>query len=198
MSKAAKYMHEVGMLNRTPRSGFIFLGSGKQSVSEHSFRMLHLAFYLARVSPEPVDELHLLHLVMFHDLPEARTSDLNYENQKYVKVDDEKVWRDLENELPNGAEIVGYIREFEARESPTARLANDADQLEFLLVLKEQRELGNPRADDWVPPLLARLKTTVGKQLAEEILATRSDEWWFGDRNDEYWIHRGREKNKRE
>ncbi len=192
MSQAANYFHEVGMLNRTPRSGFAFLGSGKQSVSEHCFRMLHIAFYLARVSPDPVDELHLLHLVMFHDLPEARTGDLNYENQKYVSVNDEKVWGDLERELPHGKEIVEHIREFEARETPAAKIANDADQLELLCMLKELRDLGNARVDDWIPPLLARLKTETGKTLAEEILATRPDAWWLANRNDPYWIHRGR------
>lgn len=194
MTQAANYFHEVGMLNRTPRSGFAFLGSGQQSVAEHTFRMLHIAFYLARQNQEAVDELRLLHLVMFHDLPEARTSDLNYENQKYVTVNDEKVLSDLERELPYGAEIVTYIREFEARATTLAKIANDADQLELLCMLKQERDLGNARADDWFPPLLGRLKTEQGKKLAEEILATRSDEWWFGDRNDSYWIHRGREK----
>jgi hypothetical protein len=32
---------------------------------------------------------------------------------------------------------------------------------------------------DHTTPLLARLKTAAGKQLADEILATRWDEWWF-------------------
>ncbi len=32
--QSADYLHEVGMLNRTPRSGFQFLGSADQSVAE--------------------------------------------------------------------------------------------------------------------------------------------------------------------
>jgi putative hydrolase of HD superfamily len=193
MAPYANYLNEVGMLNHTPRSGFAFLGSGEQSVAEHSYRMLHIAFVLARLADEKVDELHLLHLVMFHDLPEARSSDLNYENQKYVRTDMDKLLGDLERELPFGAEIVACIREFEARETPAARLANDADQLELLLMLKEQGDLGNPRVADWVPPLLARLKTDAGQRLAEEIWNTRSDEWWFRNRQDPHWIHRGRD-----
>ena len=50
MSTFADFLFEVGMLNRTPRSGFAFLGSGEQSVSEHSFRMLYIAWLLAWLS----------------------------------------------------------------------------------------------------------------------------------------------------
>ncbi len=192
MSSFANYLYEVGMLNRTPRSGFAFLGSGEQSVSEHSFRMLHIAWLLARLSHEPVDELHLSNLVLFHDLPEARTGDFNYVHHKYDRVDEDKLYADLGKELPFGEEIVRLIREFEARVTPEARLANDADQLELIATLKEQLDLGNARAADWIAAARARLKTAVAQRLAEELLATASDNWWFQDKEDQHWIDRGR------
>ncbi len=179
MSQSANYLFEVGMLNRTPRSGFAFLGSGKQSVAEHSFRAVHVAWLLARLTEEPVDELHLLQLVMFHDLPEARTGDFNYVNHKYDRTDDDKLYADLKRDLPYGDAIVALEQEFEARATPEAKLANDADQLELLLMLKEEQDLGNSRAADWIPSALARLKTEAGQKLAEEILDTPSDEWWY-------------------
>lgn len=189
MHQFANYLNEVGMLNRTPRSGFQFLGTGEQSVAEHMYRMLHVAFLLARMSQDKVDESHLLRLVMFHDLPEARTSDHNYVNKKYVEEDLEKLLDDGARHWPFGDEIAAHIREFEAAETPAARLAKDADQLELLLVLKEQGDLGNPHVDDWIKPLLARLKTDAGKQLAGEILATRWDEWWFNNKDDAHWVN---------
>ncbi|MCI0476893.1 MAG: HD domain-containing protein [Anaerolineales bacterium] len=188
MSQRANYLNEVGMLNRTPRSGFAFLGSGAQSVAEHIFRMMHVAFVLARMSREPIDELRLLHLVLFHDLPEARTGDHNYVNRKYVTEDLEQLLGDGAREWPRGDEIVAAIREFESGATPEARLAKDADQLELLLMLKQQADLGKPNAEEWIAPLLARLKTDAGQRLAEEILATRWDAWWFGDKNDPHWI----------
>lgn len=193
MSHESNYLHEVGMLARTPRSGFQFLGSGDQSVAEHSFRMLHVAFLLARRSAAPVDELHLLHLVMFHDLPEARTMDQNYVAHKYVTVNEDRLYADLARELPHGETIVALVQEFEARQTPAARLAFDADQIEFLLMLKEQGDLGNPRVEDWVTPLLARLITPEGKDLAGEIMAAPSDAWWFGNKTDPHWVHHGRQ-----
>ncbi len=178
MPSFADFFFEVGMLARTPRSGFPFLGSGQQSVAEHTYRMLTIAFVLARLTEPPVDELHLLRLVMFHDLPEARTGDQNYVNHKYVAVEWERLLRDLRAELPYGDAIAALVQEYEERVTPEARLAYDADQLEFLLMLKEQQDLGNPRAPDWIAPAFARIKTPAGKRLAEEILASRSSEWW--------------------
>jgi putative hydrolase of HD superfamily len=188
MSQRANYLNEVGMLNRTPRSGFAFLGSGEQSVAEHIQRTMHVAFVLARMSGEKIDELRLLRLVMFHDLPEARTSDHNYVNRKYVTEDLDKVLDDGARAWAYGDEIVAAIREFESGESPEACLAKDADQLELLLMLKQQADLGKPNVDEWITPLLARLKTAAGKRLADEILGTRWDAWWFGDKNDTHWI----------
>lgn len=194
MSQYAKYLHEVGMLNDTPRSGFAFLGAGEQSVAEHIFRMMHVAFVLARMSEAKIDELHLLRLVMFHDLPEARTADHNYVNRRYVTEDLDKLLADGAREWVAGAEIVGCIREFEKGETPEARMAKDADQLELLLMLKKLGDLGNSHVGDWITPLLARLKTEPGKQLAQEILTTRWDEWWFGDKQDSHWVDASQHK----
>src|SRR5574341_1467983 len=184
MHQRARYLFEVGMLNRTPRSGFQFLGTGEQSVAEHTNRMLHVACTLARLSDERVDELHLLRLVLFHDLPEARTGDHNYVNRRYVREDLDQVLDEGARLWPAGETIAANVREFEAAETREARLAKDADQLELLLMLKEQKDLGNAHADDWITPALQRLRTDAGKKLAEEILETRWDEWWFNDKGD--------------
>ena len=192
MSQLTNFFFEVGMLAQTPRSGFAFLGSGGQSVAEHTYRMMNVAFILNKLVDEPVDELHLLKLVLFHDLPEARTGDLNYENQKYVTVNEEKLFGDLEKDLPYGSEIVAYMKEYETRATLAARIAYDADQLEFLLTVKEELDKGNPLADDWIPPAVARLKSPAAQKLAQEILESRMDEWWFANKQDEHWVNRGR------
>jgi putative hydrolase of HD superfamily len=190
MSQLTNFFNKVGILAHTPRSGFAFLGSGTQSVAEHTFRMLNVAFILNKLVDEPVDELHLLKLVLFHDLPETRSGDLNYENQKYVQVNEEKLFEDLENDLPYGWEIVAYIKDYETRATSAARIAYDADQLEFLLTVKEELDKGSPLAADWIPPAVARLKSQAAKDLAQEIFNSRTDDGWFGNKQDSHWVNR--------
>jgi len=45
------------------------------------------------------------------------------------------------------------------------------------LTVKEEFDKGNLFAQDWIPPCIARLKSNAAKQLAQEILHTRSEEW---------------------
>jgi len=186
MKNLANYFFEVGMLKRTPRTGFQFLGSGAESVAEHSFRTAIIGHALARLDGT-VDAGRVVQLCLFHDVPEARTGDLNYVNKKYVKVDDERAVEDLARTLPFGTEYRETIVEFESRESAEACLAHDADQLEMILALKEHKDLGNRYADEWYPFAVRRLKTEIARQLAESIWTTDSSLWWFDD-DSEWWV----------
>jgi len=190
MKNLANFFFEVGMLKRTPRTGFQFLGSGAESVAEHSFRTAVIGFTLARLDGS-VDVGRVLQLCLFHDIPEARTGDLNYVNKKYVKVDEERAVADLARTLPFGEEYRGAIAEFAARETPEAQLAHDADQLEMILALKEYKDLGNRYADEWYPFAVRRLKTAAAQHLAETIWSTDSTRWWFDDDSD-WWVKGGR------
>ncbi len=191
LKKIVDFLFEVGMLAKTPRSGFFFLGSGKQSVAEHLNRATYIGFVLAAMDPG-ADESKVLKMCLLHDIAEARVSDLNYVHQKYtVRREDEAV-KDLAASVPFGDRIEAIIDEYERRESKEAKFAKDADNLEFLLSLKEQVDIGNERAKSWIPPLLKRLLTEEARQLAEVIVKTDSDRWWFGDKNDEWWVHRNK------
>ena len=186
MKRIANFLFEAGMLKRTPRTGFQFLGSGAESVAEHIFRTVYIGYTLGRLS-KGVDTDKLIKLCLFHDLPEARTGDLNYVNKKYVKPDIEKAVNDLASTVPFGNEISELIREFEQGESAEARLAHDADQLELILALKEYKDVGNKYADEWLDFALKRLKTDTARGLAETILETDSSLWWFSDKSD-WWV----------
>ncbi len=191
MKNIANFLFEVGMLKRTPRTGFQFLGSGAQSVAEHSFRTALIGYALAQLDGQ-VDVGRVLQLCLFHDIPEARTGDLNYVNKKYVRADEEKAVADLAEQLPFGDDYQQTLREFMDKETYEARLAHDADQLEMVLSLKEHKDLGNRYADEWYPFSRLRLKTEVAKQLAAAIWETDSSKWWFDDDHD-WWVNGGSE-----
>lgn len=191
--KIVDFLFEVGMLAKTPRSGFFFLGSGEQSVAEHINRVVYIGFVLAQMVDD-IDEAKVIKMCMFHDLAEARTTDLNYVHQKYTKTDENKVIEEHAKEMLFGQKIKDILDEYEKRETKESEIAKDADQLELLLSLKEQKDIGNKRSDSWIPSILKRLKTPEAKKIAETLVKVDSDRWWFSDKEDEWWVSRNKQK----
>jgi len=190
MKNIANFLFEAGMLKRTPRTGYQFLGSGSESVAEHIFRTVYIGYTLGRMAKE-VNVDRIVKMCMFHDLPEARTGDQNYVNKKYVSVDIGKAVEDMAEKLPFGSEIRELIEEFEAGITIEAKIAKDADQLDFILSLKEWKDIGNAYAEEWLEFSLKRLQTEKAQELAKVILETDSSLWWFSDKGD-WWIRGGK------
>ncbi|HNU84847.1 MAG: HD domain-containing protein [Pseudomonadota bacterium] len=190
MKEIANFLFEVGMLNKTPRTGFQFLGSGKESVAEHILRTLFIGYSLCKLDPS-VDELKVLRMCLVHDLPEARTGDMNYMYKKYVTVDEEKAVRELTENLPFGDEIKSVLAEFNGKKTRESLLAHDADQLGLILLLKEYGDLGNKYSREWLDYAVRRLCTDEGRKLADTILRTDWTQWWFRDKSD-WWVNGNR------
>lgn len=198
LKQIVDFIFEAGMLAKTPRSGFHFLGSGHQSIAEHISRVMYVGFSLCQISQQPVDVGKVLQMCLFHDFAEARTSDLNYVHQKYVYADEEKAVRDLVKTLPFGRAIWKILDEYRVRKTRESWLAKDADQLEWILSLKEEWDIGNKRAKTWIPSAIKRLKTSEAKALAKIAISTNSDNWWFANKNDNWWVNRNNKtKGKR-
>jgi putative hydrolase of HD superfamily len=183
--KIINFFFELGMLKKTPRSGFQFLGSGRESVADHSFRVAMIGFALSRMVGN-VDPFKVLCLCLVHDLPEARTGDQNYVNKRYVTVDEAGAIEDLTDSLPFGDELRDLLREYRQAETPEARLCHDADQLDLIAELKEQNDLGNSYATKWIHFARQRLITSIAKEIAEQILTTDFNDWWF-EGHDHWW-----------
>ncbi len=187
MESIADFLFEVGMLCKTPRSGYQFLGSGRESVAEHVLRTVFIGYALCKLNSS-LDELRVLKMCILHDLPEARTGDMNYVNKKYVEVDEAKAIRELTEGLFFGGDIRQAIEEFNAKETMESRIARDADQIALILQLKEYGDLGNKYSDEWIKYALQRLSTEEGEKLAARIIQTDSSHWWFKDKSD-WWIN---------
>lgn len=187
MKPIANFLFEVGMLKRTPRSGYPFLGSGQESVAEHSFRTTIIGYILS-LAHEEADTHRTVMMCLTHDLPEARTGDLNYVNKQYVEANEEKAIRDLASGLPFGKEIEDLILEYNKGQTIESKLAHDADQLDLILELKEQLDLGNKYAPEWLHFAIQRVQTEAAKEMTEAILDTDRTEWWFEKRT-ELWVN---------
>jgi putative hydrolase of HD superfamily len=73
-------------------------------------------------------------------------------------------------------------------------LVKDADNLEWILALKEEVDTGNTRALKWITSAVERLKTDHAKALAKEILKTDSNDWWFDNerQKSDWWVNRNK------
>lgn len=178
MKKIANLLFKAKILKDIPRSGYHFLGVGKESVAEHSFSVAFIAFVMSQMEPN-VDALRLIAMCLVHDLAEAKTGDLNYVQKKYVTADEKKAVEHITRSLPFGSSLADLIQEFNAGRSMEAKLARDADQLALILDLKALADIGYEPPKKWLPFALKRLETKTGQNLAAGIMETDWDAWWL-------------------
>lgn len=193
------FLYEVGILNMTLRSGFRHLGGWKQSIAEHTHRMLFIALILAnfeKAKGKKIDTEKLLEMCMVHDFGEARALDLDWISQKYTQSDELRAIQDAVKDLPIGKRILDLYLEYKERKTPESIIVKEADHLELLLTLREIEENGNKQAKDWIKPLLKRLNTDISRKIAREIIKTSPTDWWYANKKDKYWIIGGKDKKK--
>ncbi len=176
--RLAKLLFEGAMLKRLERTGYAYLGTGKENIAAHSFGVVLAAAILAKLVPQ-VDETKLLKMAFLHDLLEARTGDLNSVNKLYDQINEEAAAQDAFSELPWKEEWLALYKEYREGKTLEAKLVHDADQLDLMVMLKEQHDLGNPYARRWMIYAQRRFKTEMGKKLAEAITETDWASWWL-------------------
>jgi putative hydrolases of HD superfamily len=170
-------LFEASLLKDIPRSGFAFLGAGRESVAEHCYLATFVAFVLCQLHPE-ADCRRLLTMCLLHDLPEARTGDLNYVQKKYVQADEASAVKDMVRDLPFAEAIHSPIIEYTQKQTLESKLAHDADQLSLLITLKALKDAGSPQADKWIETVKKRIVTQKGRELGDSILNADKDRWW--------------------
>ena len=177
MNRIAQLLFEARSLKNLPRSGYQYLGTGSETVAEHSFSTTFIAYVLSHLV-SGVDAPKLMMMSLVHDLPEARIGDLNHMQKFYVQADEGTAMDDLVDGLPFGEELRALIEEFNAGESLEAQLAHDADQLAFLIELKNLSDQGRTASADWIANVRQRLQTDIGRKLSDTICTMPSDQWW--------------------
>ena len=178
MNRIAEFIFEALFLKHIPRSGYQFLGMGRDTVAEHTFAATFIAFILSKLEPQ-ADAERLITMCLVHDLPEARTGDLNYVQKRYVTSDETSAAADALRDLPFRGQITELLTDFKQGVSLESKLAHDADQLALIVDLKSLKDLGYHSPQQWLPHVEKRLQTQVAKQLAQALIGTPRDGWWF-------------------
>ena len=178
MKNIANLLFKANILKKIPRSGFHFLGAGKESVAEHCFCTTFIAYVISELEPE-VDALKLISMCLLHDLAEARIGDLNTVQKKYVRADEPTALEDAARGLAFGRNLLNLVREYSENRTAEAKLSHDADQLALILELKDLMDIGYKPPKGWIENVLKRVKTETGKKIAHAIMNTQRDDWWI-------------------
>ncbi|MFI0778043.1 HD family hydrolase [Streptomyces sp. NPDC021212] len=179
LQAVARLLYEAGTLKHARRTGWWMAGvRDPESVAEHAWRTSLIATVIAQL--EGADPARAALMAVWHDSQETRTGDVNYLGKKYAPAaDPQAVTADQTDGMPEAlaSAVRGWVAEYEAKESPEAVCARDADKLECLLQGIEYRSQGYENAQRWIDNSRARLVTETGRRLADEMLGQGSLDW---------------------
>jgi putative hydrolase of HD superfamily len=134
-----------------------------ESVADHSFVTALVAWILAEmVNAESAEEENtaildvgrVVLMAICHDLAESSVTDLPREAVSYIGADAKHAAEAVALEtlfggIPGGAEIAALWDEYQAGESPEARLVHDADKLEMVVQARHYAAAGNANLDEF-------------------------------------------------
>lgn len=147
---------ELQTLDRVERSGYSLRGvADPESVSEHTFHVVFLAWSLAARIPD-LDHARVLELALVHDLAEVRTGDLPRPAAAYLpagakEAAEEAAIRDLLAPLDERASDL--FREYQTKETREARFVAACDKLQLLIKASVYEDWGAAGLDEfWQRP----------------------------------------------
>jgi len=76
-------------------------------------------------------------------------------------------------------QIIEYFENIEERNSKEGIIAKDADWLENAFMAKEQHDLGNQLAGEWVENVGRTIETDSAKEIFKTMKETRFTDWWM-------------------
>lgn len=126
-----KLIEQAGVLMWQQRNHKRLLGNTFDTVASHSHHAAIIAYCICRqegLSHE--DGLKAMAMMVFHDLAEARTTDLDLVAKQYGSVNEEKAIDDQYKNLNFGDDLKKLTYEYKEKKSLIAKCAKDADSLD--------------------------------------------------------------------
>jgi putative hydrolases of HD superfamily len=183
-----EFLRDAERLKTVTRSAFTSTGD-VESVAEHSWRLALMAILLASQFPD-VDHARLVRMCLIHDLGEAIGGDIPAPEQARRRAEgalegksaaERRDLLTLVAPLSQSlqAEVVGLWDEYEAAETPTAKLAKALDKLETILQHTQGRNppgfdyrfnLGYGREHTEGPPLIAAIRRILDRATEDRAL----------------------------
>jgi putative hydrolase of HD superfamily len=189
MKKIVNYIFEIGVLKKEQNNGFKLMGASKlSSVADHALRAAQIGYVLAVMENEKhglnLNPERVASILIFHDNGEARIGDFHKVASRYIDSSEaeKKALEEQCERLPEkmGKQVMNYFNEFEERNTKEGIIAKDADWLERAFDAKEEYDLGNELAMDWINNVEKALVTDSAKEILKEMKEVRFTDWWVG------------------
>lgn len=126
-----KLLDEALALKALDRAGWVRAGVAKpESVAAHSWGIC----WLVLAVPVPgVDPHKALQLAVVHDLAEVRVGDITPHDGIPREEKKKREFKAIQDMLKDRPELLALWKEYDAQESPEARLVHDLDRLDMAL-----------------------------------------------------------------
>ena len=139
LRKQLDFILELDKMKNLYRQTYVLHEDRKENDAEHSWHLAILAFMLAEYSKEPVDVLHVMKMVLLHDVVEIDAGDTycyDSEGYKSKAEREEKAAQRIFGLLSDDQrdEFYALWREFEDSETADARFAAVLDRIQPLLL----------------------------------------------------------------
>lgn len=180
------FLFEIGTLRFMPRMGNRFYKGMGQNLAEHHFRVFWIAMVIA-AHEGSVDTGKIAKMTLLHDIPESRTGDVDYISRQYVERNEDLALEDMLGNTPLKAEFLALWNEYEARETPEAKIAKDADNLDVDFDLAEQAAMGRTLHGKWIDArqFIAKkyLYTKTARAIFDQLITADPHDWHLRGRN---------------
>ncbi|MDQ4076750.1 MAG: HD family hydrolase [Chloroflexota bacterium] len=173
----------AAQLKRTPRTGWqqrgAPLGGQAESVAEHCYGVVFLTMYLLDLDERDLDHELALRLAILHDFAESLVGDLPNTINRYLSPGvkhraERAALEEIVEELPVAEQYLDVWEQYEAGESPEAKVVKDADLLDMMIQAYFYEQAGQRNLDEfWQNVTSARFHTPCARALYMELMARR-------------------------
>ncbi len=144
-------MRYAGKLKELKRTGWVESSVPEpESVADHSYRVALLAMTLSDM--KGLDTLKTVRMALLHDLAESKTGDLTPRQKQgdHGKLESDAIM-DILSTLPEKvSQLYSHTwDEYQANETPEAKLVHNADKIEMLIQAKEYESEGAKLDQFW-------------------------------------------------
>lgn len=163
LNNQIQFILEIDKLKSILRQNILTDFSRRENSAEHSWHLAIMAIFLAEHSPEPIELIRVVKMVLIHDLVEIDAGDAFCHDLKAQEFQGEKEMRAAQrifDLLPKDQcqELWDIWREFESGETADAKFARALDRLQPLLLHEGTDHLGWRKHGITLEQILTRMK----------------------------------------